>query len=130
MSKLVLVDSSYWIRGVALHQNPFAALASHADDFEFAINGIIWAEVIRGRADPAIRAQFEEGFSTMLFLNLTAGSWQRTAELAWQLDRAGHVIGLPDLAIATSAIENDAAVLTFDRHFQSIPGLLVVDDLD
>ena len=130
MSNLVLVDSSYWIRGVALHQNPFAAFASHADDFEFAINGIIWAEVIRGRSDPAVRAHFEEGFSTMVFLNLTAGSWQRAAKLAWQLDRAGHVIGLPDLAIATTAMEHDAAVLTFDRHFQSIPGLEVVDDLD
>ncbi|MFT3831262.1 MAG: PIN domain-containing protein [Opitutaceae bacterium] len=94
------------------------------------LNGIIWAEVIRGRADPALRAQLEEGFATMVFLDLTAASWQRAAKLAWQLDRAGHVIGLPDLAIATSAIENDAAVLTFDRHFQSIPGLLVVDDLE
>lgn len=129
MSKLILVDSSYWIRLVALHRSPFEELESHADDFEFAINGIIWAEVIRGRADPALRAQFEDGFSTMVFLNLSAGSWQRAAKLAWQLDRAGHVIGLPDLAIATSAIENDAAVLTFDRHFQAIPGLDVVDDL-
>jgi predicted nucleic acid-binding protein len=129
MSNLVLVDSSYWIRLVALHRNPFEELASHSDDLEFAINGIIWAEVIRGRSDPAVCARFEEGFSTMVFLNLTAGSWQRAAKLAWQLDRAGHVIGLPDLAIATSAIENDAAVLTFDRHFQAIPGLDVVDDL-
>ena len=130
MSNLLLVDSSYWIRMVALHRDPFDDLESHADDFDFAINGIIWAEVIRGRSDPAACARFEEGFSTMVFLNLTAGSWQRAAKLAWQLDRAGHVIGLPDLAIATSAIENDAAILTFDRHFQSIPGLLVVDDLD
>ena len=130
MSNLVLVDSSYWIRLVALHRDPFDELEARADDFDFAINGIIWAEVIRGRADPAKRARFEEGFSTMVFLNLTAVSWQRAAKLAWQLDRAGHVIGLPDLAIATSALEHDAAVLTFDRHYQSIPGLIVVDDLN
>ncbi len=130
MSKLVLVDSSYWIRLVAQHSDPFDELEARGDDFEFAINGIIWAEVIRGRADPAKRARFELGFSTMVFLNLTAGSWQRAAKLAWQLDRAGHVLGLPDLAIATSAMENDAAVLTFDRHFQPIPGLEIVDDLD
>jgi len=115
---------------VALHRDPFDELEARSDDFDFAINGIIWAEVIRGRVDPAVCAHFEEGFSTMVFLNLNAGSWQRAAKLAWQLDRAGHVIGLPDLAIATSAMEYDAAVLTFDRHFQSIPGLEVVDDLD
>jgi len=130
MTKLILVDSSYWIRLIALHRNPFDELESHVDDFDFAINGIIWAEVIRGRADPAIRAQFEEGFSTMVFLNLTAASWQRAAKLAGQLARAGRVSGRPDLAIATSALEHDAAVLTFDRHFQSIPGLIAVDDLD
>ncbi|HLP03687.1 MAG TPA: PIN domain-containing protein [Opitutaceae bacterium] len=130
MSNLVLVDSSYWIRLVALHRDPFDELGSHADDFEFAINGIIWAEVVRGRVDPAICARFEEGFSTLVFLNLTAGSWQRAAELAWQLDRTGQVLGLPNLAIAVTAIENDAAVLTFDRHFQSIPGLLAIDSLD
>ena len=115
---------------MARHGDPFDELEARGDEFDFAINGIIWAEVIRGRSDPAIRERFEEGFSTLVFLNLTAGSWRRAAKLAWQLDRAGHVIGLPDLAIATSAIENDAAVLTFDRHFQSIPGLNVVDDLD
>ncbi len=130
MSNLVLVDSSYWIRLVARHGDPFDELEARGDEFDFAINGIIWAEVIRGRSDPAACARFEEGFSTMVFLNLTAGSWLRAAKLAWQLDRAGHVVGLPDLAIATSAIENDAAVLTFDRHFQAIPGLDVVDDLD
>lgn len=130
MSNLVLVDSSYWIRAVAIHRDPFDGLASHADDFEFAINGVIWAEVIRGRVDPAKRKLFEERFATMVSLNLTADSWRRAANLAWQLDRAGHVIGLPDLAIATSAIEHEAALLTFDRHFQTVPGLLVVDDLE
>ncbi len=129
MSNLILVDSNYWIRMVALHRDPFDELESLADDFEFAINGVIWAEVIRGRRDPFTRARFAEGFSTMVFLNLTAQGWQRAADLAWQLDRAGQVIGLPDLAIAATALEHDAAVLTFDRHFQHIPGLLVVDDL-
>ena len=67
MSKLVLVDSSYWIRLVARHGDPFDELEARGDEFDFAINGIIWAEVIRGRSDPSACARFEEGFSTMIF---------------------------------------------------------------
>lgn len=130
MSNLILVDSNYWIRMVALRQDPFALIAEKSDDFDCAINGVIWAEVIRGRADPRMRDRFNEFFGTLCFLNLTPTGWQRAAQLAWSLDRNGSVIPLTDLAIAATALEHDAAVLTFDRHFQRIPGLIVVDDLD
>jgi predicted nucleic acid-binding protein len=129
MSNLVLVDSSFWIRSFRKRHDPFEVIASRCDDYDFAINGTIWIEVIRGRSDPAKRAQFDEGFSTLQFLDLTPTGWRRAAALAWQLDRAGQVIGLPDLAIAATALEHDAALLTFDLHFRSIPGLVVVDDL-
>lgn len=129
MSNLVLVDSNFWIRSVAIHRDPFDALAKRAGDYDFAINGIIWIEVVRGRSDPNKRARFEEGFSTMPVLELSAAGWQRAAALAWQMDRLGRVIPLTDLAIAATALEHDAAVLTFDRHFHHIPGLVVVDDL-
>lgn len=129
MSSLVLVDSNYWIRMIARRREPFEELAAYTGDFDFAINGIIWTEVVRGRTDPHKRAQFEEGFATMLFLDLPASGWRRATALAWELDRSGRVLPLPDVLIAATALEHDAAVLTFDRHFQHIPGLVVVDDL-
>ncbi|MBK8475241.1 MAG: PIN domain-containing protein [Opitutaceae bacterium] len=129
MSSLVLVDSNYWIRMIALRREPFEELAAYTGDYDFAINGIIWIEVVRGRSDPNKRARFDEGFSTMPVLELSAAGWQRAAALAWQMDRLGRVIPLTDLAIAATAMEHDAAVLTFDRHFQHIPGLVVVNDL-
>ncbi len=129
MSNLVLVDSNYWIRMIALRRDPFGDLAARSDDNDFAINGIVWAEVIRGRSDPHQRARFEEGFSTIPLLDLPASGWQRAANLAWQLDRVGKVIPLTDIIIAATALEHDAAVLTFDQHFQNIPGLVVIDEL-
>ncbi|OHE79635.1 MAG: twitching motility protein PilT [Verrucomicrobia bacterium RIFCSPLOWO2_12_FULL_64_8] len=126
---LVLVDSSYYIRRLSRKLRPFDELDEYADDYEFAVCGIIWLEVLRGRADPGVREALDARFSSMVFLDLTPASWQRTAALAWDLDRRGVVLPATDLVIAGCAIAHDAVVLTFDRHFHQIPGVSAVDQL-
>lgn len=129
VADLILVDSSYFIRLGREYRHAFAALDRDAERYEFAINGIVWIEVVRGRSDPSIRKHYEERFSTMRFLNPTARTWQRAAALAWELDRRGDVIPATDVAIAACALDHGAAVLTFDRHFNQVPGLTVLNDL-
>jgi predicted nucleic acid-binding protein len=126
---LVLVDSSYYVTCLNRRNDPFATLDTFADDYEFAICGIVWVEVLRGRNEPRVRDAFEARFSTMVFLDLTPGSWRRTAALSWDLDRGGVVLPATDVAIAGCAITHGAMVLTFDRHFQQIPGVSAVDHL-
>ena len=129
MPNLILVDSSFFVRLACQFRDPFDALEYHTADYDFATCGIVWLEVVRGRRDPNVRARFEEGFSAMPFLPLTPVAWQHAAGLAWTLDRQGSVLPATDLAIAACALEHDAAVLTFDRHFDRIPGLIVLDEL-
>ncbi len=52
---LILVDSSFYITLHRRNQDPLAELTRFAYDYDIAINGIVWAEVIRGRADPHVR---------------------------------------------------------------------------
>ena len=127
---LVLVDSSYYITLHRQRLDPLAELKRFERDYDIAINGVIWAEVLRGRADPHVRDRYERAFAVTRLLHLTSRGWQRVAHLAWELDRTGTVLPLPDLIIAATALEHGAAVLTFDRHFQSIPGLVALSDLD
>lgn len=126
---LVLVDSSYYITLHRQNRDPFVELKRFEHDYDFAINGVIWAEVVRGRSDPHVRRRYERAFGIARMLNLTSKGWQNVAGLAWDLDRRGDVIPLTDLIIAATAIEHRAAVLTFDRHFQRIPGVVAVSDL-
>ncbi len=126
----VLVDSSYYIRMVALGQDPIALLSELELDYEFAINGVIWAEVLRGRSDPHLRDRYQRAFSLTRMLHLSSAGWQRVARLAWELDRRGEIIPLPDIIIGVTALEHGAAVLTFDRHYQKIPGLTALSDLE
>lgn len=130
MSDLVLVDSSYYIRKVARREDAFEWLDALVDDHDFAICGVVWVEVLRGRSDPALRSRFDARFATMIFLNLTPAAWRRAAALTWQLDRAGTVVPASDIAIAACAIEHGATLLTFDRHFRAIPGLFATDHLE
>jgi predicted nucleic acid-binding protein len=129
MGNLVLVDSSFFIRRARRAADVFAELEEFADDYDFAICGPVWLEVARGRSDPAVRARFEASFAQMVYLDLSAAGWARAAALAWELDRKGVVLPLPDLAIAAIALEHDALVLTFDAHYDRIPGVLAVSEL-
>ncbi len=70
-----------------------------------------------------------ELFSVMGEIATTYKVWERTASLAWTLDRRGKVLPLPDIIIASCALETGAAVVTHDTHFNEIPGLTVHPDL-
>lgn len=56
--------------------------------------------------------------------------WEEVETLAWQLDRSGIIVPLPDLMIACCAKRIDAVVLTLDEYFQKIPGIRAVNQLD
>lgn len=126
---LVLVDSSFFITWQRQQVNPWELLLDFETDYEFAINGVIWADVLRGRIDPHVRDRYDRAFALTRMLHLSARGWQRVARLAWELDRAGTVIPLPDVVIGVTALEHGAAVLTFDRHYQRIPGLTTLSEL-
>jgi len=48
------------------------------------------------------------------------------ARILTDMRRLGRPIPSNDLWIAASAMENGAAVATYDKHFQSVPGLLTI----
>lgn len=56
--------------------------------------------------------------------------WEEVESLAWQLGRSGVILPLSDLIVACCANRIDAVVLTFDKHFQKIPGIRAGSHLD
>jgi predicted nucleic acid-binding protein len=50
-------------------------------------------------------------------------------QTAWQLDRAGHILPLADVVIGCCARRINAVVLTFDEHYQAIPGIRAVHEI-
>jgi predicted nucleic acid-binding protein len=130
MVELALPDSNYYINRARAGLDPFVELAAHADEWEFATCGMVVLEVCRGRRDPNLLKRFQERFAIMLYVPVGNSVWERAGQLAWSLDRQGIVLPAPDLLIAACALQAKAAVLTFDAHFQEIPGLRVINSFD
>ncbi len=72
---------------------------------------------------PQEKADLAAFFDLLVHVPMDHHAWRDTEEMAWQLDRAGKVLPLPDLIIAVCALRAGAAVLTNDKHFALIPQL-------
>jgi predicted nucleic acid-binding protein len=130
MANIALVDSSYFIHHFRERIDPFLKLATHADSWDLAICGIVKLEVSRGLRVTSVRHRYEAAFAKMQYVPTNFSTWERATRLAYELDRDGKTIPAPDLVIAACALAIDASILTFDRHFQFVPGLRVLDRLD
>lgn len=94
------------------------------------ICGMVRLEVLRGLRIPNVRSKMEAAFDLMLNVPTDNRLWEEATEIAWNLDRRGSAIPSTDILVATCAIRAEAALFTFDRHFQAVPGLRVIGSLD
>jgi len=120
MEENVLVDSSYFISHLRRRQDPFLALAGADDKYEFYSCGVL-AEVCCGMIQPQAYDLTRRQFDVMSWVPTTSRIWERITQVSWELARKGIVVKLPDLIIAVSAMEADAAVLTLDSGFSFVP---------
>ena len=126
---MLVVDSSVYIdwlrRRVELHRQLEPWIRA---DRVFGC-GIIRTEVVRGVVDAGQRERIQQFFDLLPEYNLDADLWRAVADLAWKLDRKGHVLPLSDLAIAVCALNLRAHVITTDPSFKLVPGLKTRRDL-
>lgn len=127
MSRPVLIDSSWYIETAKRNRDPLMLLAMMAESRDLATCGVIKAEVGRGFRDPKRLQEYRNAWSCMLYIDDGYKRWEATMELAWELDRKGIILPLPDVHIAACAMHAGAVILTYDQHFQMIPGIDATD---
>jgi len=124
----VLVDSSWYINIGKNGGDPLRLLAAVALVRDVATCGIVRCEVARGLKSPKALRLFQSAWDVMLYVPTDAGLWTDVESTVWQLDRTiGGALPLADIVIACCARRIGAVVLTFDQHFQKIPGIVAVD---
>jgi predicted nucleic acid-binding protein len=119
----ILADSSWYIQQSRSRQDPFAQLGQYAVAREIAICGMVIAEISRGLRERSTLKKHQQKWRLMRYIPSNQSVWRITSELAWQLDRQGHVLPIQDIHIAACALSINAVLLTHDPHFQEIPGL-------
>ena len=89
----------------------------------------LWAGFSGGKRNRENRRELDEfkSKSTVKVLAATEETAQIFASIKHGLKQAGTPIPINDIWIAAHALETGAAVVTFDRHFELVRGLRIVD---
>lgn len=127
MSRPLLVDSCWYIRQARNGDDPLRILSFLAESRDIATCGVIKAEVGRGLRERKWVEKYAKAWSVMLYVDSNFKRWEETMELAWNLDRRGRILPLQDVHIAVCANHIGAVILTYDDHFQHIPGVDATD---
>ncbi len=129
ISPSLLLDSSVFIHWTRQRKNPATILKPHILAGHIQTCRVVKAEVLCGAKLPAVKEKTLELFGAMEDIPITPKVWDAVAELAWILARRGQRIPLPDIIIAVCALEVNIPLVTFDGHFDAVPGLTVYSEL-
>ena len=130
METTVLIDSCVYITLFKQGRDPSMEILASAEIEDIVTCGMVRLEVVRGIATPKARQRTEAFFDVMQNVPTDNKLWEEACELGWQVTRRGYNLPAQDIIIAACAIRADAAVLTYDKHFDAIPGVRVVRSLD
>lgn len=130
METLVLVDSNVFIKLFKARLDPGRELLERYDLEDLATCGMVRLEVLRGIATPKARDALEGFFNVMQNVQTDNKLWESACRLGWEVTRSGYNLPAQDIIIAACAIRVEAAVLTYDKHFDHIPGVRVIHSLE
>lgn len=125
----VMLDSSVCIKWLREQRDIRVMLRPWIVRGECFMCGVVRAEVLRGVIRAPQHDRLGEIFDVMCEAPLGSAFWKRVTNLAWNLDRRGVILPLPDLAIAQAAIDCEATLITLDKHFAQIPKLTILKEL-
>lgn len=123
----ILVDSNVFIDLMRKGSDPTRVLLNRYESTDLVTCGVVKAEVLRGMKGMKARDRLENFFNIMRFSDLTSSAWDEVWQMAWQLDRKGHVLPLTDIAIANCALRSGSWIMTSDAHFNKVPGLKIIN---
>lgn len=127
MEDRVFVDTCIWVEF-------FKSKTSKADFLEnLLINNAVWTsgiivfELLQGVKSSEEKIKIQNILSGLNYIEMSYGLWQKSAELSLSLKKKGLSIPLSDIIIAAQAIEYKLQVASFDKHFEQIPSLQLIE---
>jgi predicted nucleic acid-binding protein len=118
-----LVDTSVWIdffRGAPSIKLALEKLIARDEIFTA---GPILYELLQGVKLPEERKQVKEALLSTNYLEITSNDWEEAALLSSTLRAQGITLPMTDILIGHLAKVSNLEVISFDPHFDQIPGL-------
>jgi predicted nucleic acid-binding protein len=119
-----LVDTGAWIgffRGIPTIRNLLAKLIVKDEIFTA---GPILYELLQGIRSPEEKKQVTEALLSTNYLEMTSNDWEEAVSLTSTLRGKGITLPMTDILIAHLGKTRNLEILSFDPHFDQIPGLM------
>ncbi len=118
---LRLIDTSVWIRSDRKGHEVLRDRLKESLVASFV--SICWpirAELLIGVKTPERWTSLDEQLAALEQVSITEITWSRAARLGNELARKGQSVPLPDLLIATTALQHSLPLWTVDSDFKRI----------
>ena len=119
-----IVDTSVWIDFFRGDPSVRALLEKLIIADRAYTAGPILYELLQGIKSSPERKQVKEALLSTHYLELASNDWEGAASLAAELRKMGVILPMTDILIACLAKNNDLEVISFDGHFDRVPGLI------
>jgi len=118
----VVIDTSAWIEAFRPGCAPAFAdrVKRLVESGAVLMPGIVKVELLRGTKTRNEFSRLKDLLEGLTYLPLSESFWEELADFSCTLFRKGVTVPLVDTIIALTAIQNDAALLHRDRHFDMI----------
>ena len=118
-----LVDTSVWIDFLRGAPSIKLALEKLIVRDEIFTAGPILYELLQGVRLPEERKQVKEALLSTNYLEITSNDWEEAALLSSTLRAQGITLPMTDILIGHLAKVRNLEVISFDPHFDQIPGI-------
>ena len=118
-----LVDTSVWIdffRGAPSIKNSLEKLIARDEIFTA---GPVLYELLQGVRLPEEKKQVREALLSTNYFEITSNDWEEAALLSSTLRAQGIILPMTDILIGHLAKARNLEVISFDPHFDQIPGI-------
>ena len=119
----IIVDTSVWIE----YLKNSSPVAENLDQQLLAGNiftlGPVVAELLHGARTEKDYRFLKNSIDGLSYVETDIEDWIKAGSISFKLRRKGVTIPITDCLIAAVAIRQNASVMTYDRHFESIPDL-------
>ena len=123
----VLVDTSAWIEFFKKKEPYYKVIGNWIDEDRIFCTGLILAELLQGVRTEKELDTIKDFLHVFEFIEEHKELCEKAGELSFNLGRKGYTIGLSDCYIAVASLENNARILTRDKHFHMIKSVVDIN---
>jgi predicted nucleic acid-binding protein len=121
----VLPDTCAWIDFFRGTESPLtAAVARSLQQAETVTCGVVIMELLQGVKTSREESLILNAFAALPHLEMSRELWAEAGRLAARLRTMGQTLPFSDIVIASLALQQHCTLLTVDRHFDLIPGVI------